>query len=467
MSDAVVVHVPGDKSWSIRALLLTLVAEGPCVVRGVPRARITDATLQALRALGAEVDVDGAADAPVDVTVDVDAAAVANGASATSHTHQSSLTIRVTPPRRLNADVVVDCGGSATLARLLCGLLAGRGVAATIVGSPMLSRRPMRRVADPLAQWWGREVLATTEGRLPAHVRPGPPPPDDVTLHPGDSAQVRSAMLLAALATQRPITLWSKRPGRRHTEQLLRRLGSVVVEDDVGPHGRCRRTHLQPAPITAFDLTVPADPSAAAFVQVLAARGPRRVSIPGLIVDVERAGLLEVFRRAGVGVWLDHVNERDGLCTATVTVGPGHGTTPLPLHVEPELVPDLIDEVPVLAAWCAGASTPSTLGGLAELRVKESDRLARIIELLGAFGISTQLDGDTLQVIPHAPQPPSCVIITDHDHRIGMTAHVLARLGRAPKDALPFALDDDACIDESWPGFAHALSVAHRAIWQR
>ncbi len=461
MSDAVVVQVPGDKSWSIRALLLALLAEGPCVVRGVPRARITDATLQALRVLGALVDVDGSDDASA-------GALAAGGSSSRETSPAAGLVVRITPPPQLRDDVVVDCGGSATLARLLCGLLAGRGVAATIVGSPMLSRRPMRRVADPLAQWWGREVLATTGGRLPVRVQPGPPPPhDDVTLHPGDSAQVRSAMLLAALATKRPVTLWSERPGRRHTEQLLRRLGSVVVEDDVGPLGRCRRTHLQPAPITAFDLTVPADPSAAACVQVLAARGPRRVSIPGLIVDVERAGLLEVFRRAGVGVWLDHVNERDGLCTATVTVGPGHGTTPLPLHVEPELVPDLIDEVPVLAAWCAGASTPSTLGGLAELRVKESDRLARIVELLGAFGISTQLDGDTLQVIPHAPQPPSCVIITDHDHRIGMTAHVLARLGRAPKDALPFALDDDACIDESWPGFAHALSVAHRAIWQR
>jgi 3-phosphoshikimate 1-carboxyvinyltransferase len=462
MSDAVVVQVPGDKSWSIRALLLALLAEGPCVVRGVPRARITDATLQALRVLGALVEVDGSDDASA-------GALAPSGSSSRETSPAAGLVVRITPPRQFRDDVVIDCGGSATLARLLCGLLAGRGVAATIVGSPMLSRRPMRRVADPLAQWWGREVLATTEGRLPVRVLPGPPPPShDVTLHPGDSAQVRSAVLIAALATQRPVTLWSERPGRRHTEQLLRRLGSVVVEDDVGPLGRCRRTHLQPAPVTAFDVTVPADPSAAACVQVLAARGPRRVSIPGLIVDVERAGLLEVFRRAGVRVELDDVIERDGLCTATVTVGPGYGSAASPpLRVEAELVPDLIDEVPALAAWCAGASTPSTLCGLAELRVKESDRLARIAQLLGAFGIPTHVDDDTLQVLPRAPQPPTGVVVTDHDHRIGMAAHVLARLGRAPKDALSFALDDDDCIDESWPGFVSALSLVHRAIWQR
>jgi 3-phosphoshikimate 1-carboxyvinyltransferase len=461
MSDTVVVQVPGDKSWSIRALLLALLAHGPCVVRGVPRARITDATLEALRVLGARVEVD--------VSDDIHEGALPPGGSWVKKTSPAAgLTVQVTPPRQLRDDVVVDCGGSATLARLLCGLLAGRGVAATIVGSAMLSRRPMRRVADPLAQWWGREVLATTEGRLPVRVLPGPPPPShDVALHPGDSAQVRSAVLIAALASQRPVTLWSERPGRRHTEQISRRLGSVVVEDDVGPHGRCRRTRLQPAPVTVFDLTVPADPSAAAFVQVLAARSPGRVSIPGLIVDVERAGLLEVFRRAGVLVELDDVIECDGLCTATVTVGPGRGVAaPPPLHVEADLVPDLIDEVPALAAWCAGASTPSTLCGLAELRVKESDRLARLVELLGAFGVSAIGNGDQLQVVPRPPQPPSGVIVTDHDHRIGMTAHVLARLGRSPSDTLPVVLDDEACIEESWPGFVTALAAAQRALWR-
>jgi 3-phosphoshikimate 1-carboxyvinyltransferase len=435
--DAVVIDVPGDKSWSIRALLLTLLADGPSAVRRVPPGRITTHTLGALRGLGATVDVEAG---------------------------DGGLTVRVQPPVAVRAGVVVDCGGSATLARLLLGLLAGKGVEATVVGSTMLSRRPMGRVAAPLAHFFGRDVIATTEGRLPARVLAGPPPPAGVVVEPGDSAQVRASVMLAALAARQPVTLWSALPGRRHTEQLLRRLGSVVVDDDVGPHGRARRTQLRPAPVRAFDLTLPRDPSQAAFLQVLAVGGRRPLAVVDVIVDAERAGLLEVMRTAGIDVAMSHVVEQDGLRTATVVVGPG---VPGPLTLPAGLVPDLVDEVPVLAALCARASGPCNLQGLAELRVKESDRLARIADLLRTFGIPVDVDSDgaSLVVGPAAPRAPASPIVTDHDHRIGMTAHVLARLGRAPDDVLPFTLDDDGCVDESWPGFVDVVSAAHRALW--
>lgn len=435
--DAVVIDVPGDKSWSIRALLLTLLADGPSTVRRVPPGRITTHTLGALRGLGAAVDVE-----------------VGDG----------GLTVRVKPPVAVRAGIVVDCGGSATLARLLLGLLAGLGVEATVVGSTMLSRRPMGRVAAPLRQLFGRDVIATTDGRLPARVLPGPPPPAGVVVEPGDSAQVRASVMLAALAARQPLTLWSALPGRRHTEQLLRRLGSVVVDDDVGPHGRARRTQLVPAPVAAFDLTLPRDPSQAAFLQVLAIGGHRPLAVVDVIVDAERAGLLEVMRTAGLDVTMSDLIERDGLRTATVVVGPG---VPDPLTLPADLVPDLVDEVPVLAALCARASGRCDLRGLAELRVKESDRLARIADVLRAFGIAVDLDdeGEGLVVRPAVPRAPSGRIVTDHDHRIGMTAHVLARLGRAPDDVLPVMLDDDGCIDESWPGFVDVVSATHRALW--
>jgi len=431
----VVVDVPGDKSWSIRALLLTLLADGPCVVRRVPPGRITEHTLAALRGLGAVVVVKPGTD---------------------------GLIVRVAPPSSWPARVVVDCGGSATLARLLLGLLAGVGTEATITGSSMLSRRPMGRVAVPLARLFGRDVIATTDGRLPARVLPGPPPPADVVVEPGDSAQVRAALMLAALAAQRSLTLWSALPGRRHTEQILRRLGSVVVDDDTGPHGRPRRTRLVPGPVRAFDVTLPRDPSQAAFLQVLATSSPGRLAITDVIVDAERIGLVALMGDAGLDIALTDVVEQHGLRTATVVVGPG---TPGPITLAATAVPDLVDEVPVLAALCARASAPCHLRGLAELRVKESDRLARITDLLRAFAIPVDVDGDGLVVTPATPQAPTAPIVTDHDHRIGMTAHVLARLGRAPDDTLPVTLDDDGCVDESWPGFVDVVGATHRALW--
>lgn len=438
----VVVDVPGDKSWSIRALLLTLLADGPCVVRRVPPGRITDHTLAALRALGAVVDV-------------VDVIDVAVG----------GLTVRVQPPAAVRAGVVVDCGGSATLARLLLGLLAGLGVEATVVGSAMLSRRPMGRVAGPLQRLFGREVIATTDGRLPARIVPGPPPPADVVVEPGDSAQVRASLMLAALAARRTLTLWSALPGRRHTEQLLRRLGSVVVDDDRGPHGRARRTRLEPAPVRGFDLTLPRDPSQAAFLQVLAVHSPGALTIHDVIVDAERAGLLTAMADAGLDIAVSDLVEQDGLRTATVVVGPG---VPTGITLAAGLVPDLVDEVPVLAALCARASGPSRLEGLAELRVKESDRVARIVDLLRAFAIPVDVTsdgGDALVITPATPRAPTTPIVTDHDHRIGMSAHVLARLGRASDDVLPLTLDDDGCVDESWPGFVDVVTATHRALW--
>jgi 3-phosphoshikimate 1-carboxyvinyltransferase len=285
-----------------------------------------------------------------------------------------------------------------------------------------------------------------------------------VLVEPGDSAQVRASLMLAAIAARRPITLWSALPGRRHTEQLLRRLGSAVVDDDVGLHGRPRRTHLVPGPVQGFDLTLPRDPSQAAFLQVLATAGQGRLAVDDVIVDAERTGLLALMGDVGLDVTLSDIVERDGLQTATVVVGAG---TPGPITLGPAAVPDLVDEVPVLAALCARAAAPCHLRGLGELRVKESDRLARITDLLRAFAIPVELDGDGegLVITPAMPRAPTAPIITDHDHRIGMTAHVLARLGRPPGDTLPITLDDDGCVDESWPDFVDVITAAHRALW--
>ena len=404
----VVVLVPGDKSVGIRALLLALLANGPSHLRGLADSHITSTTIAALRTLGADVAVRtrpcrGVVAGAVDVTI--------------------------TPPLTLRAGTTIDCRGSATLARLLLGLLVGKNVEATVVGSEMLSRRPMARVADPLGFFFGRRVVALTNGCLPARIITGDVHGvgDDV-IRPGDSAQVRSAVMFAAIAAGRPLTLWSQRPGRRHTEQLLRWLGVAVIDDDDDGAGRTRRTSL-PAVVAvpAIHLDVPGDLSAAAFLDGLAAlRGAAELDIVGLLDDEERNG----FRRA-----LARMREGGGL----------RG-----IVVHKDAVADLVDEVPILAAVCAAASSPSTLMGLTELRVKESDRLARIVDLLTAFGVSATInDDDDLHIEPGPWTEPVEPIRTDHDHRLAMTALVMAAHA-----GVAVTLDDDACVDDSWAGFA-------------
>jgi 3-phosphoshikimate 1-carboxyvinyltransferase len=210
---------------------------------------------------------------------------------------------------------------------------------------------------------------------------------------------------------------------------MLRWLGLSVIDDDAEPNvadARPRRTQIAGGQqVPAIHLDVPGDPSQAAFLEALAALTSRgAIDVVGVLEDVERTGMRRVLRRMQVGGGL-------------------HG-----VEVAAHEVPDLIDEVPILAAVCAGASSSSTFHGLAELRVKESDRLARIVDLLAAFGVRTVVDGDSLTIHPGPWTAPAAPICTDHDHRVGMTALVMARvLG------VDVELDDPDCVKESWAGF--------------
>ncbi len=448
------VAVPGDKSLAIRALLLALLADGPSLIWGVPRGHITHHTLAALSTLGASVEVlDG----------DVDA----------------SIGVRVTPPKRITSGCTVECGGSATLARILLGLLAGAGVDALVTGSPMLSRRPMARVQVPLRDYFGRDVVTCTDGHLPAQVVAGPGPQriaDDDVIKPGDSAQVRASLFFAAAAAQTPLSLWSARPGRRHSEQLLRRVGVDVVDSVVdsvidsandsavdGVDGRARHTRVTPRPVRAFEFTTPKDPSQAAFVQALAA-GTHGVgvNVKDVVVDVERTGFLRCLERMGCTVLVTDSQERFGLHTADVTV---RGPSALQgVVVEAAEIPDLVDEVPVLMALCCVAQSPSVLRGLTELRVKESDRLDAMATVMRAFGGAVSIDGDDVRIEP-APSllAPATPIVTHRDHRIGMSALVLGAIGQ---ERLPVTLDDDDddAVAESWPNARKDFAAVRSAL---
>ncbi len=437
------VPVPGDKSVATRALLLALFADGPCTVRGAPQSRTTERVKDVVRALGGVVDV-----------------AVSDRVGGAD--------ITVVPPQRLTDGVTISCGGSATLARIILGVLAGAGVDAVVDGSAMLRARPMDRVARPLNAWFGREVVTLTDGRLPARIHKGPPPTTSTTSTPSTSttsampsAQVRSALTYAAIAARVPFPLAvdHEGPWRQHLEELCEALDI----DAAAPRVR------------AFAVDVPGDPSAAAFLQaVAAARAGAWLSIPRVYGRRGRTGFLRALAAMGVAVRSSPSiiggESIDGLFDVVVegsdpgalrgiVLAPGPipkaALTPGP-HVLAGELWTLIDELPILATVCALATSPSHLAGLGELRVKESDRVARTAEMLQAFGAAVVEAGDDLIIEPAPLRAPVRAIRTDHDHRIAMSALTLgAILGLGAHDV---ELDDEACVDESWPGFRAALA---------
>ena len=418
-----VVNVPGDKSTSTRALLLALLAEGPCTVRNVAPSRTTDHVVGVLRALGASVDVVGS-------------------------------TVRVSPPASLADDAVLDCGGSATLARIVLGLLAGAGKNAVVDGSAMLRRRPMERVREPLARYFGRDVVTLDDGHLPARVHKGPPPPtstEPVTCL--DSAQVRSALCFAAFAARLPFPVTYD---HSETRRSLEHLCAEIEIDLADPR------------VPAFTVTTPGDPSAEAFPLALALALGRSLAItspayPGW----DRIGFQLAITKMGARFPLGLLKqERELLARVAPLTGIVVAADPVPRpsltagpHVYAQGLWLLIDEIPILAALCALATTPSRLCGLAELRLKESDRVSRTAEMLQAFGAAVVEEGDDLVIEPATLRQPTTAIRTDHDHRIAMTALTLGHILDVDVE-----LDDEACVDESWRGFGAFIGDAARQL---
>lgn len=456
-----VVDLPGDKSIATRALLLALFADGPCVIEGAPPSRTTTRVCEVLRRLGADVVVVDNRSHVADRFDD----AVGGG-----------LRIEVRPPRQLTSGAVLECGGSATLARIVIGMVAGAGIDAVVDGSAMLKQRPMARVADPLNAWFGRTVVTLTDGHLPARVHRGAGPVAAAVNDVVSSAQVRSALTFAAIAAGRPFPLKENRAGpwRQHLEELCAALG----------------IHAAAPVVRRFHWRVAGDPSAAAFLiaAVAAFRGPpRRVRFGGLYTGRGRTGLVRCLAAMGADVSISSPSDGDsdsvdGGSVVVVSGRPLRGIELAPDPIPPGALTagphvlcgelwTLIDEVPVVAMLCALATTPSRLCGLRELRVKESDRVARTAEMLQAFGAAVVEEGDDLVIEPAPLRRPTTVIRTDHDHRIAMTALTLGQiLGQgsdvkrddAVRDGVE--LDDQSCVDESWPGFAASLDDVDRRL---
>ncbi|HEY5025265.1 MAG TPA: 3-phosphoshikimate 1-carboxyvinyltransferase [Acidimicrobiales bacterium] len=415
------VRVPGDKSVSHRALLLGALAVGRSVVRGLSDGDDVARTAAALGALGAQFDGDTV---PGSMVITGDAARLHEPAGA------------------------LDVGNSGTTMRLLAGVVAGRPFTTALTGDTSLSGRPMDRVAVPL-----RRMGATVQGRTarcfpPLTIRGGALEGIDYTT-PMASSQVKSCVLLAGLQAEGETVVREPVLTRLHTEELLARCGARLreFEDDGGGHV----VALRPSVLTPFELDVPGDPSQAAFWVVAACLVPESsVTVERVYVGRGRRGYLDVLARMGANI------------EEVPTTGPGDlgATADIVARFGPLQATEVhaaeitgLDEVPVLAVAAACASGDTVFRDVGELRVKESDRLAGVAELVAVFGARAEVEGDDLWVHGGAGLVPGALDARG-DHRMAMAAAVAGLAAGSERSSIA----GWSAVDTSYPRFAADLA---------
>lgn len=409
------VRVPGDKSISHRALLLGALSTGVTRISGLLEAEDVLNTAKAVTALGAP-------------------ARKQDGVWIVTGRGVGGLSQPAAP---------LDFGNSGTGTRLMMGVIAGHPMSVTMTGDASLSRRPMRRVLAPLKSM-GLEVEGERE-TLPLTIRGSARLLPIAYALPVPSAQVKSAVLLAGLHAPGETTVIEKEPTRDHTERMLRHFGAEVRSDI--RDGATHITVAGDAELTGRDVTVPGDPSSAAFLAAAALLVPGSdVTIEGVLVNPTRTGLYTTLREMGADVAFIDEREEGGEPIADIRV---RYSSLKGVTVPAGRAPSMIDEYPVLAAIAAFAAGDTVMHGLAELKVKESDRLAATAAGLAANGVQAAVEGDTLIVRGTGGKVPGGGTVATHlDHRIAMS---FLTMGLASEAAV--TVDDTAMIATSFPEF--------------
>ena len=412
------VEVPGDKSISHRAALLGALAEGVTEVQGYLEGEDCLRTLTAIQMMGVEV------------------------------TKKSSGHYRIAGVGRnglVEPDDVVDCGNSGTTARLLIGLVAGQPFWTLLTGDESLRRRPMKRVAEPLGRMGATIVGRADGGRLPLAVRGADRPQAIAYTSPVASAQVKSAILLAGLRADGPVTVTEPAPSRDHSEVMLRAFGVRLERSE-------RTVTLYPGPLRATTVQVPGDISSAAFLLVAGVLvRDARVTVTGVGVNPTRTGVLDVLTAMGVAVTrtaLDGAAEGERIAALAVESAEPVGTI-----VGGSLIPRLIDEVPALAVLAAVARGSTEIRDAAELRVKESDRIAAVKRELGKMGVRVDERPDGM-VIPGGQRFRGAHVSSGGDHRMAMALTVAALVAEGET-----VVEDVACVQTSFPTFVDLINT--------
>lgn len=419
-------RVPGDKSISHRTLLLGALAEGETHAEGWLPAEDCLATIRVLRALGVEI------------------------------TQESPTSVRVQGVGlhglREPADVL-DCGGSGTTMRLLAGILAGQPFTSVLTGNPALRRRPMGRIATPLRAMGAMILSREMEGRekAPLTIRGGRLRAIDYEL-PVASAQVKSAVLLAGLYADGETRVHEPGPARDHTERLLHAMGVAVYREAQGIAIEPPQAVLRPLRgLDGGSYQIPADISSAAFPLVAASlvRGST-VTLPAVGVNETRSGILDILKAMGAGITTANLRGEEIEPVADLTV---KGAELEAAAIGGEVVVRAIDEFPVLAVAATQAAGRTTVRDAAELRVKESDRIAAVAAELRKMGVPIDEAPDGFSVV--GPVRLRSAEVDSHmDHRLAMA---LAVAGLVADGAT--TIQNAEVIDDSFPGFVELMQV--------
>jgi len=423
-------RVPADKSMTHRALLMAALCDGESEITAPRVGEDNRSTARALAALGVEL-------------------AFADDVWRVRGRGAAGLVPPSTP---------VDCGNSGTTIRLLAGLLAGAGVPATLAGDASLARRPMGRICAPLRAL-GADLAGELDARArelpPLHIRRGGFRGGVIDLDIA-SAQVKSGLLLAGVASGHSVTLSEPAASRDHTERLLTALGAAVATTrDL--KGRVRVELAAGAALSPLAWRVPGDFSSAVFALGAALLVPgSKVTVCDVGVNATRTGLLETFEEYGARCVVREWREESGEPVASLTAEasalratrPGGGA----LRVDGDAIPRLIDELVLLAALASQAEGETLVADARELRVKESDRVAETVRLLAAFGVQARERDDGFAV--NGPQALHAAHVdVSADHRLALTAAVLALA--APGESV---LDGFEIAAISYPDFVAALT---------
>jgi 3-phosphoshikimate 1-carboxyvinyltransferase len=405
------VRVPGDKSVSHRALLLAALADGTSRIRGLSNGADVQHTAAAVEALGARV------------------------------VHNADGTLDVTGGALHEPAEVIDVGNSGTGIRLIAGLVAGLPGLTVLQGDASIARRPMDRIAVPLRQM-GAQVDGRDNGSYPPlAIRGGSLRGIDYAA-PVSSAQVKSAILLAGLGATGETIVREPVRSRAHTEEMLAVRGADLDVDGT-------TVRLRPSTLKPVDEDVPGDPSQAAFWLVgAAAIAGSAITVEGIYLGHARGGFLDVLRRMGAQITITDSTSVARAFDVTVASAALTATT-----IEADEVPALVDEIPALAVAAALAHGTSTVRGAAELRLKESDRIATTAAMLRAFGVSVDELPDGL-VITGGATLRAAAVDSHGDHRIAMAAAILALAAAGDT-----AITGFESVDTSYPGYLQTLAA--------
>jgi 3-phosphoshikimate 1-carboxyvinyltransferase len=424
------IAVPGDKSISHRALILGAITLGQTRISGLLEGDDVLATAAAMRKLGAEIVRAGDGEWHV----------YGAGVGGCSEPQD-----------------VLDFGNSGTGARLVMGAMATTAIAASFTGDVSLRNRPMRRVLDPLMHF-GATFSAREGGFMPLTVA-GSSQPICIDLEVEvPSAQVKSALLLAALNAPGRSRIVQRALTRDHTERMLRAFGAEIASETLADGGEAIEITGE-AELHPVSVVVPADPSSAAFplAAALLVQGSE-VILPGVLLNSRRTGLFETLREMGAAIAVENRRESGGEEIGDLVV---RASLLQGVEVPAERAPAMIDEFPVLAVLAAFAEGRTVMRGLAELRVKESDRLSGIVRGLASIGVQVEELDDGLVVEGLGPDGVrgGARVTTHMDHRLAMAFLVAGLASREP-----VSIDDSTMVRTSFPNFRKMMRALGASI---